>query len=312
MKRIRNERGQVAVLTVIFLVALLGAVALVLDVGSWFRAQRATQSAADAAALAAAQALPGNTSSANAVAAEYLGKNGGGSAQVTFSSETMANDTVQVKVNRSAPGVFSKLFGIDSVAVDASAKARAVGIDAALGVAPIVVNVKHPLLNCGQANGKPLPCFDTQTRLDLVDLHDSGSKDAAGSFGLINLDRDNGGNTGASTLAKWVTNGFDRYMPLGTYDAAPSSNFNNSQFVSALQTKMPDTLLFPIYKTITGPGSGAQYDIVGWVGFKVSSFDPNGSKSYVRGAFTSVVWEGIHSQSGANLNYGVRAIELVE
>ncbi len=61
MNRLRNDRGQAAVLTVIFLVALLGAVAMVLDVGSWFRAQRATQSAADAAALAAAQALPEST-----------------------------------------------------------------------------------------------------------------------------------------------------------------------------------------------------------------------------------------------------------
>ena len=52
MNRLRNERGQAAVLSVVFIAALLGAIALVLDVGSWFRAQRATQSAADAAALA--------------------------------------------------------------------------------------------------------------------------------------------------------------------------------------------------------------------------------------------------------------------
>ena len=52
MKRIRSDRGQATVLTVIFMVALLGAVAMVLDVGSWFREQRDTQSDADAAALA--------------------------------------------------------------------------------------------------------------------------------------------------------------------------------------------------------------------------------------------------------------------
>ena len=58
MKHIRSDRGQATVLTVIFLVALLGAVAMVLDVGSWFREQRDSQADADAAALAAAQALP--------------------------------------------------------------------------------------------------------------------------------------------------------------------------------------------------------------------------------------------------------------
>lgn len=312
MTRLRGDGGQAAVLTVIFLAALLGAMAMVLDVGSWFREQRASQSAADAAALAAAQALPGNTSSASALAADYLARNGGGSQLTTFSTTLMANDTVSVKVNRDAPGVFAKIFGIDSVNVKARATARAVGIDEALGVAPIVVNVKHPMLNCGVSNGKPVPCFGAETQLDLVNLHDSGSKDAAGSFGLINLDTESGGNVGASTLATWVSKGFDRYMPLGKYDAAPSSNFNNSQFVSALTAHMPDELLFPIYKTLTGPGSNAVYDIIGWVGFKVSYFNPNGSKSFVKGAFVSVVWEGIHSDSGANMNYGVRAVELVE
>ena len=78
MNRVGSERGQAAVLTVIFIAALLGAVAMVLDVGSWFRAQRATQSAADAAALAGAQALPEEPGTANALATQYLDTNGGG------------------------------------------------------------------------------------------------------------------------------------------------------------------------------------------------------------------------------------------
>ena len=69
----RNERGQALVLTVVVLTVLLGMSAFVLDVGSWFRAQRATQSTADAAALAAAQELPESTGRASAVAAVYVG-----------------------------------------------------------------------------------------------------------------------------------------------------------------------------------------------------------------------------------------------
>jgi len=312
MNPLRNERGQAAVLSVVFIAALLGAMAMVIDVGSWFREKRATQAAADAAALAAAQELPGNTGAATAMGNSYLAKNGGGTSSFTFSSNTMAADTVNVTLNREAPSYFAKLFNIDSVTVNARAAARAVGINAALGVAPIVVNVLHPMLNCGVANGKPVPCFGTKTRLDLLDLKDPNSSNAAGSFGLINLDQNSGGNTGASILAQWVSKGYDKYMPLGIYDTAPSANFNNSQFISALGARMPDVLLFPIYKTLIGTGSNAKYEIVGWVGFKVSYFDPNGSKSYVEGSFVSVVWEGIHSKSGQNLNYGVRAIELVE
>ena len=77
MNRLRSEAGQAAVLSVVFMAALLGAVALVLDVGSWFRAQRATQSAADAAALAGAQELPESTGLASALATQYLTANGG-------------------------------------------------------------------------------------------------------------------------------------------------------------------------------------------------------------------------------------------
>ena len=56
--RTRSDKGQATVLTLVFLVVLLGMAALVLDVGSWYRADRAVQSTADAAALAGAQKLP--------------------------------------------------------------------------------------------------------------------------------------------------------------------------------------------------------------------------------------------------------------
>ena len=53
----RDSRGQAFVLTVLFMVGLLGISALVLDVGSWFRASRASQAAADAALASMTTAL---------------------------------------------------------------------------------------------------------------------------------------------------------------------------------------------------------------------------------------------------------------
>ena len=312
MKQLRSERGQAAVLSVVFLVALLGMAALVLDVGSWFREQRDTQAAADAAVLAAAQALPDSPGEANALAASYVTKNDGGATTTEISSDAIANDTVTVEVERSAPGIFSKLFGIDSVQVDARASARVGGIDAARWVAPITVNIKHPKLNCGSSGGKPVPCFGDLTEIELAHLHQPGSGDAAGAFGLINLDRDDSGSVGGSTLGDWITSGFDEYMELGTYTSVPSAKFNDSHVKNGLDVRLGDVLLFPIYKTITGSGSNAEYDIVGWVGFEVASFQANGNTGKVQGAFTKVIWEGIQSDAGAGLNYGVRTIQLVE
>lgn len=314
MNRLRRETGQAAVLTVIFMAALLGAVAMVLDVGSWFRAQRATQSAADAAALAAAHGLPNDTGFASALGSQYLASNGGGAGEFTFSTKNYANDTITVKVTRQADGVFAKLFGIDSVDVHAKASARAGGLTAAKWVAPITVNVAHPELNCGVSAGRPVPCFGKSTQIDLAHLHKPGSGDAAGAFALINLDRSNGGNVGASTLGQWIVNGFDQYMELGGYDSVPSAMFNDSHVKGAMATRLSGdpVLLFPIYNKITGSGSNATYNVIGWVAFHVTAYTANGNTGKISGYFEEVIWEGVQSQSGGNLNYGTTTIQLVE
>ena len=46
----RSEAGQTALLSVIWMVVLIGLAGFVIDVGTWFRAQRNLQSQADAAA----------------------------------------------------------------------------------------------------------------------------------------------------------------------------------------------------------------------------------------------------------------------
>ena len=56
--QLRAEDGQVIVFVIAILTILIGMGALVIDGGSWFRAQRHLQTSADAAALAGAQDLP--------------------------------------------------------------------------------------------------------------------------------------------------------------------------------------------------------------------------------------------------------------
>jgi Flp pilus assembly protein TadG len=315
MTRLRSDSGQAAVLSVLFLVGLLGALALVLDVGSWFREQRATQSAADAAALAGAQALPDNTSTSSALASEYLSENGGGSGEFTWSTRHIPNDTIHVTVTRTAPGIFAKLFGISSVEVRAKASARTGGLQAAKWVAPITVNVQHPELNCGAtSNGRPVPCFGRPTQIDLEHLHRPGSGTAAGAFALINLDQTTDGSVGASTLGQWIVNGFDQYMDLGGYTSVPSAMFNDSHVKDAMSARLSGdpVLLFPIYDKVTGSGSGSTYNVIGWVAFHVTAYEASGSSGKINGYFERVIWEGVQSQNGGNLNYGTTTIELTE
>jgi hypothetical protein len=150
--------------------------------------------------------------------------------------------------------------------------------------------------------------------LTLEDIHTSGGKDAAGSFGLINLNGVDNGNIGAGTLADWLLNGYhDHTLLTGHYDAAPSSNFNNSQFTDALNQQIGHELLFPVYRLIKGPGSNAMYDIIGWVGFVITSYTTNGSDGVIYGHFTRYTSDGVPNENGGGggaQGLGVHRIEL--
>jgi len=311
MTILRRDDGQVAVLSVVFLTVLLGMSALVLDVGTWFRADRQAQLTADAAALAAAQELPDKASSAQAVAHSYAAKNGqkDQSVAVQLTSTFTSSDTVKVNVEAPAPGVFAKLLGIDSVTVRATATARSGSPKEAKWVAPIVVNEQHPLLQC-----KPSPCFGQATTLDYHHLKSSGPQDpsGSGSFGFINLIQ-GAKNPGTSELGKWIEQGFDRYMPLGDYDARTGNPFSSTHIDAALKERIGEELLFPIYRKLIGTGSGAQYEIVGWVGFHLTGIDLAGPHEKLHGYFTTVTWEGIQAHSSSeSVAPGVKVIQLVD
>jgi Flp pilus assembly protein TadG len=302
--RLRCEKGQAIVLTVLALPAMCAFAALTLDAGSWYLAHRQAQSTVDAAALAGAQALPGDTMQATALAQQYASVNGGGltAGDVAFRSDYAANDTVVVKFSRVAPGFFSKLFSIDSATVHATAAARAGVPLQAKWAAPIVVNKLHPMLS-----GPGCPCFKTSTTIPL------GKTGAPGAFGLVNLDRNTNGAVGTPVFADWIEHGYSDYLPLGGYHSEPGARFNSSLVRAALTARLGKELLFPVYDTLTGGGSNATYNIIGWVAFHLDAFDDgHGNSQTLTGYFTRVIWDGIQSSTDHSLpDFGVHSVSLV-
>ena len=252
-----RESGQVVVLLLTFLVVLLGMAAFAIDVGSWYRADRALQSSVDAATLAAAQALPDEPGGAGALAAEYGEKNGGGLDTVSVTTAVVGNDTVVVTGKRDAPGFFSKIFGIDSVEVHARAAARAGTLAEARWAAPFGVDEQHPMLQCR--------CFDEPTDLQL-------EKVGPGAFRLLNIDGSHGG-TGPPILADWIERGYEGYMPLGWYYSDPGAKFNSSHVKDALDARLNTEMLFPVYWNTRGGGANFEYEVVGWAGYVITSYD---------------------------------------
>ena len=76
LKRLKNEKGQVAVIVGLLIVSFIGMLALVVDVGSMYEVRRVDQTAADAAALAGAQELPDFPDEARNKAQEYAQAHG--------------------------------------------------------------------------------------------------------------------------------------------------------------------------------------------------------------------------------------------
>jgi hypothetical protein len=317
MTRHKSSCGQAYVLTILFLAVLLAMAAAVLDVGSWYRAHRSLQATVDAAALAGAQALPQDPAAASSLAGEYADKNGGGDMDIGFSNTVFPSDTIEVEGSRPAPGFFAKVFGIDTITVRTTAKARAGYPTAAKWVAPIVVHVDHPMLQ----NCTPAPCTDDTTlEYDNLNNPGKGSKgkddgnDGAGSFGFINLTGD--GGVGSNDLGEWISEGFDEYLYANqNYNVSTGNPFSSSNIEDALADKMAEgkPLLFPIYDTLTGTGDNAEYHIVGFAAFVITDIDFHGENEIIYGYFESVTWDGILAESPGEAppDFGVKSVSLI-
>ena len=307
MNALRREDGQVTVLTAVFIVVLLGMAGFVLDVGSWFRQQRAVQTTVDSAALAGAQSLPGDPGNATALATTFAGKNGGvAGLNVTISTKWKPNDMISVTQTQPSDGFFSKLFGVSTVSLSAKASAITEIPGAARWVAPIVVNIKHPDLS-----GPGCPCFNVPTTLPL------GKTGAPGAFTLIDLDNtDNTGTVGASTVANWIVQGYDKYLPLGGYFSDPGAKWNNNSIQAAMQARYGTDLLFPVYDQLVDQGSNAEYHVIGWAAFHLTLAQADGTSGTLSGYFTKVIWEGLVDQSGPKdpeiPDLGVYSVALVD
>lgn len=135
LRQARDENGQVFVLLAITLVVLLGAAALVIDVGRAYYAQRALQASADAAATAGAMELP-DPAAAAATARAYSGAPGGKNEHSKLPPVSASVKTKCVSVAPCAPvnaitvdqtseldTLFAGVLGIDSFTLHAKATA---------------------------------------------------------------------------------------------------------------------------------------------------------------------------------------------
>ncbi len=124
VNRETQEQGQVLVLAVVMIAAMMTFMMMVIDVGMLIMERRNTQNVVDAVALAGAQELPDSTVNATAVAREYATLNGvdPDSIVITFSCTStnlkLCNpglgtyDTINITTTQKAPSFFGGILGI--------------------------------------------------------------------------------------------------------------------------------------------------------------------------------------------------------
>jgi hypothetical protein len=307
MNRLKNEAGQTLAITALAMVAFVGMCSFVLDAGSWYRTDRRLQATADAAALAGAQMLPADPGAATSTALSYADKNGGDVAEsdIKITSKFSSNDTIRVMAAKTQDGVFSKVLGIDSADIEAEAVARVDSPMQVRHVAPMTVFCGHPLIQNCDGNGSPTFGVPTTMVFD--------KNGAPGAFGMLNL---NGGNgtPGTDEQEQWIRHGFDKYLDLGLYNSNPGAKFSSTQIKEALNDRIGTVLLFPVFKTLEGEGENAEYDIIGWIGFHLESFEIHGHNAELKGYFTEFIAKGILSKNGPGIppSFGVKSIQLIE
>src|SRR5262249_8846458 len=120
--------------------AILGAMALVADVGALYLNWEILQAAADSAATAGAGYLPSYPSLASSKAQAIASANGILAGEIV-STNVLANNTeVNVQLRRTVPYSFAVLLGLSSGIVAAQATAQIQTVGAVIGVTPIGVD----------------------------------------------------------------------------------------------------------------------------------------------------------------------------
>jgi len=317
----KNQRGQSLVLSLLFLTVLVGMAVMVVDFGSWYRADRKLQANADAAALAGAQELPASAAAAEAAALAYADTNDGGlkAEDVQFRETVTPNDTIDVTTDRPAPGFFAQLFGRGSVEVRAHAAARTGVLGSAIGAAPIAIDWQHEKLHCPEVAPGRQSCWGWNDR---DGTHHAGEmttldfmKIGPGAFRLINIDSSYGG-TGLSDIGYWIEKGFSGPADIDEwYYSDPGIKPNSSHVQEALDFRLANKpeLLFPVYDLVEAQGAGFKYHVIGFAVFHVTSYEIHGSKdSRINGYFMAMNWVGVPSPSSGSPSFGARAVALTE
>lgn len=278
----RNERGAAIIMVAMFLVALIGLAALVIDMGQIIVIKGELQNGADAGALAGVvDLIYYGPSEGETMAVNYTTQ----SNNYRITSPVPASDAVnvtvldpeklQVQVRRTAgtaagpvPTIFARVWGVQNTGVEALA----------------VATVDRKVIGTGPGNLLP---FGIHKRM--VDANDDGIYDVGntidvyphawspGNFGILDLD---GGSNSNDDIKRWIQNGFDQSFVIpqstGFIDITGDTGISGYSLSDSISSRIGNRLLFPVFDNVTGEGSGSTFRVIDMVGIIIRDFQLTG------------------------------------
>lgn len=282
-----SERGAVVVFVVIAIVVLLASAALAIDIGVGWNARRNLVTSTDAAALAAGGEYASGGVGCNAVAQTYLGYNAP-TATMTACTPAFVGSSgyVTVKAAEDVDAYFGRVLGRTALTASSSTTVQWGNPASATGLRPFGLCSESLEMIAFLANPDAIQTHKiSYTKANASDCNDNGA--VPGNWGTINFD---GGPGGANETGDWVDNGYDDAVFSGTlggtctneaYACYPPSTGADAGVIAKVKALQKLGIFFglPLYDTVSGNGSNAEFHFIGFARVKIVDFKLNGAEA---------------------------------
>ncbi len=304
-KRILKEnRGSIAVVAAAAVIGITGIAALAVDVGALYLNRFEAANAADAAALAGAQELPGRPEEALAVAGNYasMNKRADAAAKDTIDPVLSKNNTaITVTVTRNVPLFFAKIWGLNFSTVQASATAEVQTYSGGVkGIVPFGIE-------------KQSFVFGQTYTLKL-----GGGSGYNGNFQALAL-----GASGASNYVENIKNGYKGKFTIGDWIFTETGNMSGptasgvsyrlgldpSVTFDTVESGSDRIIIVPVIDSLEVSGR-TDVQVVGFAAFFLEGSGGGGNDSFVYGKFREMVTPGDGSSTAAY--YGLSVVRLTK
>ena len=292
MRRVKDERGAVAVVVALLMVPLLGFAALSLDVAGVWGGKKQLRTGADAGALAIAQDCNAGRpacGAASGTAQQFATDNHSGPG-ATGSVVSLTSSRVTVRTSATRNHFFAPVLGVPSTLISAEATVAWGSPSGGSAMLPLAFS----WCEWSKQTGGGLPSSATPRTIYLTkssastattpDCTGPSNNLVPGGFGWLTV---SSGTCGTNTITGNIVSSDPGNSVPSSCSLADFSAFRNR------------TVLLPIFDVYAGTGSGATYRIYGYAAFQLTGYHFGGQYSWngpcngndrcVRGYFTRFV-----------------------